>query len=68
MKQVLMKDRLAHLLRTKWTTPLIALQEAGCLSLAQRVSQWRSQGIAILDKWVELPSGKRVKAYRIARA
>lgn len=58
-----MESRLLKLLRRKWISPLEALQEANCLSLAQRVSEWRREGIAIADKWVDLPSGKRVKAY-----
>lgn len=61
-----MHDKLLKLLRRKWVSPLTALNEAQCLSLAQRVSQWRAAGIAIKDKWVDLPSGKRVKAYRLA--
>jgi hypothetical protein len=60
-----MHDKLMRLLRRKWMTPLSALQEAQCLSLAQRVSSWRKAGIKIDKKWVDLPSGKRVRAYRI---
>jgi hypothetical protein len=60
-----MESRLLKLLRRKWVTPLSALKEVQCLSLAQRVSQWRRAGVEIADKWVELDGGKRVKAYRI---
>lgn len=66
MKTETMESRLLKLLRRKWVSPLDALREVQCLSLAQRVSQWRAAGIAISDKWVELGGGKRVKAYRIA--
>lgn len=59
-----MEARLLKLLKRKWVSPLDALREVGCLSLAQRVSQWRAAGIDIRDKWVELQGGKRVKSYR----
>lgn len=65
MKQT-MEQRLMKLLKRRWTTPLDALNQAQCLSLAQRVSEWRRAGVEINDKWVGLPSGKRVKAYRAA--
>ncbi|MDE2100294.1 MAG: hypothetical protein KGL39_23790 [Patescibacteria group bacterium] len=60
-----MKQELISLLRRKWVTPLIALNEAHCLSLSQRCGEFRAEGLNVLDKWVKLPSGKRVKAYRI---
>lgn len=60
-----MKTDLLTLLRKKWTTPLIALNEAHCLSLSQRCGEFRSRGINVASKWVKTPSGKRVKAYKI---
>jgi hypothetical protein len=66
MKQLTMEQRLLRLLKRRFVTPLDALREVGCLSLAQRVSEWRKAGIAITDKWVELAGGKRVKAYRVS--
>lgn len=65
MKQT-MEQRLMKLLKRRWTTPLDALNHAQCLSLAQRVSEWRRAGVEINDKWVGLSNGKRVKAYRVA--
>ena len=62
-----MKRDLLALLSRKWVSPLVALRECGCLSLAQRVSEWKRDGVAIIDKWIDTPSGKRVKAYRIVR-
>jgi hypothetical protein len=59
-----MEAQLLRLLKRKWVSPLDALREAGCMSLAQRVSEWRAAGIDIRDKWIELNGGKRVKAYR----
>ena len=66
MKPLTMEQRLLKLLQRKWVSPLDALQAVGCLSIAQRVSEWRRAGVAIADKWVELDGGKRVKAYRLA--
>lgn len=60
-----MREKLLKLLRRKWVTPIVALSEAGCFSLSQRCGGFRRQGLNVLDKWVHLPSGVRVKAYRI---
>jgi hypothetical protein len=59
-----MEQKLFRLVHRQWTTPLDALSQVGCLSLAQRVSEWRRTGHRIADKWVHLRSGKRVKAYK----
>jgi hypothetical protein len=66
MKTDLMKEKLVKLMRRRWVTPLDALQHAGCLSLSQRCGEMRRAGMAVMDKWVDLDSGKRVKAYRLA--
>jgi len=60
-----MKGQLIKLLSRKWVTPIVALNEVGCFSLSQRCGEMRAEGMNVLDKWVKLPSGKRVKAYRI---
>ncbi len=65
MKTETMEATLLKLLRKKWLTPLDALQEAGCLSLSQRCGEFARQGYALAKKWVDLPNGKRVRAYRI---
>lgn len=62
-----MKAELIALLRKQWVTPLDALQKVGCMSLSQRAGSLKRDGVAVLDRWVELPNGKRVKAYRIVR-
>lgn len=67
MKQVLMKDRLAHLLRKAWVSPVIAWQEAGCMSLSQRCGELRRKGVAVIDRWKVLPDGRRFKEYRLSR-
>lgn len=59
-----MESRLFRLLARKWVSPLTALKEAGCLSLAQRVSNWRAAGIRIQDEWVT-EGNKRFKRYRL---
>ena len=61
-----MKANLIRLLQRKWVTPITALNEVGCFSLSQRCGELRRGGVNVQDKWVSLPSGKRVKAYRIA--
>jgi hypothetical protein len=64
-KKLTMEQRLLKLLGRKWASPITALSEVGCMSLAQRVSQWRRAGVSIADKWVESGNGKRFKAYRL---
>lgn len=59
------KTKLITLMKRKWVTPITALSEANCLSLSQRCSELRRDGVNVIDKWVTLPSGKKVKAYRI---
>jgi hypothetical protein len=59
-------DRLQKLMRRRWVSPLIALNECGLLSLAQRVSNMRRDGIKVIDRWETTKSGSRHKAYRIA--
>jgi hypothetical protein len=49
---------LKDLMVSMWVTPQDALQFAKCARLAARVQ--------ITDRWEKLPSGKRVKAYRVA--
>ena len=62
-----MKRDLLSLLARKWVTPLVALNECNCLSLAQRVSEWRRADLPIVGKWVDTPTGKRVMAYRLIK-
>lgn len=60
-----MKAELVKLLQQQWVTPLDALQHARCLSLSQRVGELKRAGVAVIDRWQPLPTGKKVKAYRI---
>ena len=60
-----MTSKLRAGLLQEWITPIDALHRFQCFSLSQRAGQLRREGYNVLDKWVKLPSGKRVKAYRI---
>lgn len=46
-------------------SPLIALQEFGCLSLPQRISELRASGKPIKGRLVTTPNGKRHNIYWI---
>jgi hypothetical protein len=61
------KEVTLSLLRRGWTTALECAQAGGCLSLSQRVGEFRRAGVSVIDKWITTPSGARIKAYRIAR-
>jgi Helix-turn-helix domain len=64
MKQVTMQDRLLNLLKREWVTPASAFTKDGCFSLAQRVSEWRREGLDIKKRWVDLSDGRRVMSYK----
>lgn len=61
---VTMESRLLALLQDQYVTPVDALKKVQCFSLAQRVSEFIRDGLTIDKRWVDLPSGKRVRAYR----
>lgn len=63
-----MKADLLRVLKRRWLTSLEAVAAVGCWSLSQRAGELRRDGVQVLDKWVELPSGKRVKSYRVVSA
>lgn len=63
-----MQDRLLIVLKQQWITPVDALSLAGCLSLSQRCGEFRRAGVVVLDRWVDLPNGKRVKSYHVEAA
>ena len=58
-------EKTVSMLKRGWLTALQSAQAGGCLSLSQRCGELRRDGITVLDKWVETPSGARIKAYRI---
>ena len=53
-------------LKRHWMTTGDSNLHCGLNSLAQRVSAWRREGLAIRDKWVNV-GGSRVKAYTLAK-
>lgn len=58
---------LMRLMKKRWVTPLVALEAAGCLRLGARVFDMKENGTRFEEKWVETKSGKRVKAFRLAK-
>ena len=56
--------QLKALLKKRWVTPLDALKHCGSMRLAARVHDLRSQGINVVDRWVERDD-TRFKAYKI---
>ena len=75
-------EKTISLLKRGWQTSLSCAQAGGCHSLSQRVGQLRNQEVIALDdewhkvylarfdieeRWVPLPSGSRVKAWRITK-
>lgn len=62
MKQT---EKTWKMLSSGWLTALGSAQMGGCLSLSQRVGEWRRGGHNIVDKWVTTGEGARVKAYRL---
>jgi hypothetical protein len=62
-----MKDRLLSELARRWLTPQDALRAVGCMSLAQRVSQWRAAGYEFHQRVVQTGPRTRVAAYKLAR-
>jgi hypothetical protein len=71
-----MRARLLDLMLRQWVTPIDAWRKVRCLSLSQRCGEFRTarkwaditrraeRPPLIIDKWVRLPSGTRVKAFR----
>jgi len=48
-------------------TPLAAAMHLGCMALSQRMGELERKGFPIAREWVDLPSGKRVMGYRLAK-
>ncbi len=57
---------LKEMMVVNWVTPMTALQYAKCFRLAARVAEIRATGAEVVARWETLPTGKRVKAYRLA--
>lgn len=46
-------------------TSLSALNQFGCLCLSARIKDLRDEGYQISDRFIKVPSGKKVKEYFI---
>ena len=61
-----MQKDVLTLLVSGWTTPVDALERAGCFSLSQRVGDLIRAGYAIEKGWHVTNVGKSVRKYRAA--
>jgi len=59
------KARTIALLKSGWLTAMECAQSGGVWSLSQRVSELRRNGAVVIDKVVDLPSGSKIKAYKL---
>ena len=66
MKYTMKKDLLA-LLSEQWVTPQDALYLCGCMSLAQRVSEWRRKGYEFAQETRKVGRSK-FAAYMLTKA
>ena len=57
---------LKEMMVVNWVTPIQALEYAKVFRLAARVAEIKATGVNVVDRWELLPTGKRVKAYRLA--
>ena len=57
------KDILEALQRGQILTGAVAYEQIGTMKLASRCSELRRAGYVIHDRWVTLPSGKKIKEY-----
>jgi hypothetical protein len=55
-------------LKRRWLTVEQAVALGMGHDLRKRVSEFKRAGISVHDKWVTLPSGTRIKAWRIVGA
>ena len=62
-----MKARRLAELGKRWLTPQMALMHAGCMSLAQRISEWRADGYEFHQRVVQVGPRTRVASYKLAR-
>ncbi len=60
------KQILEHTLH-KWITDIEALTQFGCRRLAARINELDGMGYTFDRKWLELPSNRRIKQYRLSK-
>lgn len=58
---------IAYLSKGNTITPLKALEIAGTLKLATRISEITRKGYPIVKEWIVTPSNKRVMSYRFPK-
>lgn len=58
-------DILAYMRSGHEITTMDAIDLFKCTRLARVIGDLKGDGYPVLDRWVDLPSGKRVKAYRL---
>ena len=58
-------QKLIKLMKYRWVTPLLALNEVKCMRLAARVLEIKKMGYILKERWEYTESGKRVKAFKI---
>lgn len=64
-KQSQQKKILEHLSKGHTLTPIQAIDVAGTMKLATRISELIRQGYPIVKEWYKTPSGKKVMSYRL---
>ena len=63
-----MQSDIHAMLSKGWTSPAEAFHRVNCMSLSQRVGELIEMGHEVQKEWLDLPSGKRVRIYRIQEA
>lgn len=64
-KQSQQKKILEYLSKGHTLTPIQAIDVAGTMKLATRISELIRQGYPIVKEWYRTPSGKKVMSYRL---
>lgn len=67
MKQTKTQNQIIIKLLKNWTTFKDAYEKAKSLSFPKRIMEIKAMGYDLESKWVDLPSGKRVKAWRMKK-
>lgn len=68
MSDITKTQKTLDLLCKDWHTALTCALAGGCLSLSQRVGEFKREGILIETKWVTTDGGAKVMAYRCNQA
>lgn len=60
-------SRIESTLKRRWLTVEQAVHLGLGHDLRARVSEYKRLGCNVVDKWIKLPSGARIKAWRIVK-